>query len=1027
MTRKYIISAIALLLLCTGARAQFYDTGTERASLRWYRMETDNYRLIYPAGMDSLARVYGLELEQWRGPVGQSIGFVPNQSYRRKMPVVLHAYRAVSNGLVAWTPRRMELHTVPDAYSPDAMYWEKELAVHESRHVSQMQFGRYGGFKALHWLVGELSTGALSAIYPGPAFLEGDAVTAETALTNMGRGRRADFLEDIRYAFDNGDRRNWYQWRYGSIKKNYPDYYRVGYMTIAGMRTVYDEPRFSERYYVRIFDRSFGYPFFNMRKTIKDVSGKSFKDSWNEIGDAFQSNWEANMAARGPFQSLTQITEPPRYYTEYTGVTTDGQDIYAVESGLRTARNLVRISPDGQVERMRPFASITSDLMWSDADGMLYWSETRQDRRWTLEEYSDICRLDPDDGKIRFLTTGGRYFNPSPSPDGSRIAATEYPVAGGSAIVILDSASGAVLERFKAPDGVQFVESAWTSLSGNAYDLIASGIGREGFSIYDPQSLSVILGPTPQHIHQLRGHGDSLSFISDIDGASEVYVLDAGGVHKSTATRYGVSDHIINGDKIYVSALTEGGRMLFSAPFSKGDTIDFNDFYKDPIAEELSAQERELAAMHKDNGEVKFAYREPSEVHFSEPVRFRRLPNLIRIHSWAPLYVNYNKVQSLSFDQLYMTAAPGATIFFQNDLGFSGFAGVSYHKDAYDEEGSRRTSFHADMSYTGLYPVLEASIDVGDRNLFQYYTLRSGNEVLSVTSFAKSSLGAPSVSGNLKAYVPLRFSSGGWSRGLIPQLQWGFGNDRFKTGVVNIHNETTLDGSALVRVFDGYEDGSNLMMQRVVASVRGYSMLGTPTGGIYPRLGIGAEVGYSARTGLGSIFTPNFYTYAYGYVPGFVQGHSTRLTAMYQRQLQGAMRQEAYLNTVPRGFSGSGGVMEYIQNAFPSQTKLTAEYAFATLPMDWAGLGDLAYVRNLEVSLIGDLGFYGSKAPKLSDSLYSVGGSLALHLCNLLWIPYDTHLGFTYTYNGGSLLQDMTTAGTKYSRHYVGLIFGIDM
>ena len=115
MTRKCIISLFALLLSCAGARAQFYSTGNEPASLKWYRVETENYRLIYPQGLDSLAKVFGRELEQWRGPVGQSIGFLPNQSYRRKMPVVLHPLRTQSNGLVAWTPRRMELYTVPDA------------------------------------------------------------------------------------------------------------------------------------------------------------------------------------------------------------------------------------------------------------------------------------------------------------------------------------------------------------------------------------------------------------------------------------------------------------------------------------------------------------------------------------------------------------------------------------------------------------------------------------------------------------------------------------------------------------------------------------------------------------------------------------------------------------------------------------------------------------------------------------------------------------------------------------------------
>lgn len=73
-----------------------------------------------------------------------------------------------------------------------------------------MQFGYKGWLKPLTWILGDMAVGAYSALWPSTWLLEGDAVTAETALTRYGRGRSADFLNYYMMAFDEGDMRDWY-------------------------------------------------------------------------------------------------------------------------------------------------------------------------------------------------------------------------------------------------------------------------------------------------------------------------------------------------------------------------------------------------------------------------------------------------------------------------------------------------------------------------------------------------------------------------------------------------------------------------------------------------------------------------------------------------------------------------------------------------------------------------------------------------------------------------------------------------
>ena len=151
---KYFRLLAFIVFLCSPAlaKAQFYTVGDDPGRLKWYSIETPEFKIIYPSGLDSLARVYGGLLEKYRIPVSRSAGYAPGEMTRRKMPVILHAYNAQSNGSVAWAPKRMDLFTSPEGYKAEAMAWETMLAIHESRHVAQMQFGMSYAFKPFNWI-----------------------------------------------------------------------------------------------------------------------------------------------------------------------------------------------------------------------------------------------------------------------------------------------------------------------------------------------------------------------------------------------------------------------------------------------------------------------------------------------------------------------------------------------------------------------------------------------------------------------------------------------------------------------------------------------------------------------------------------------------------------------------------------------------------------------------------------------------------------------------------------------------------
>ena len=1006
MDVRKLICVAALLLVSFSARCQFYSYGDDPGPVRWSSISSGSFKIIYPRTMDSLARCYALSLEKYSGAVGLSIGYTPNQSYKKPLPVILHAFGSEANGMSVWTPRRLELRTTPDAYSPTPFPWITDLAIHESRHAAQMQYANTGPLRIFNILLGEISTGAMASLYGNQAFFEGDAVVAETALTRSGRARTADFLEYYRFALDNGDYRDFYKWYYGSNKKYTPTYYTAGYMFVAGMRTLYDDPLFTQRFYSNVFRlKPWPFPMFNMQYTVKQASGKSFRDTFREIEDYFHGIWTEEAAARAPFMPGERLTPVTRRHRVYWGTTLAGDTLYGIKSGVDVPTQLVDLDTG---KTLKYFAVGTGSLMWSDSLGKIFWSETVPHPRWSLASDSRIRYYDPSTGKTGDLTGKGRYYNPAPSPSDSRIAVTSYPYNGGSQSVILDGASGEVAQVVSAPDSLQIVESAW--IGG---DVIVSAISNAGFGLYNAsRGFQRLLDPIPVKIKQMRSNGNELLLVSDLNGVNELYSFDCGTrtLTRLTSTRYGASEFVFKGDSLYYSAITESGKALFRTavkdlPRTAADAAQYHRYV---IEDELSRQERALGALQS-----------PASATLEPARSYPKLPLLLKIHSWAPVYIDYNSISSISSDIFNNAAKPGAMVFFQNDLGTaSGYAGYSYSKDS---KGAGHHAGHLNFTYSGLYPVIEATLHFN--NVFRsVYNLSSKAEEKGRTiRFTTKNTSTPQFSGNVLIYVPLKFSRGGWSSGLIPQLRYVFSNNMYDLGESHFLIRPSIGDSGQDQVvFLKKDQGEILPAQRVVASVRAYRILKKHQSGVYPRFGAGVELGVSSRIGMSGIYSPNLYASLYGYLPGIVPEHGIRLAAVAQQHLPtNYYFNENTVSCLPRGYSAMASSAGMIA-AYGSQVRLGVDYSLAIAPVDWSFLSPVAYIRNFILTPHADYALFFKQDKTLA--LCSVGADLSAALGNLIWVPFNSEIGVSYSYNCGPGFGE-----TGMNRHYFGMIFNIDI
>ena len=1063
-----IFTVILLALTSFKSSAQFSLTGNDPAALRWRQMETENFRLIFPKGEDSLARVYGTELEEARLRIARSSGYLIGQSYKGKMPVVLHSRYVLPNASVTWAPKRMDIFTVNDPYEPMAMPWVRNLAIHEGRHAAQMQFGADRGNKALHWLFGEMAAGAFAGIYPGPAFLEGDAVVAETALSRSGRGRQASFLEYMRPAFDCGDRRDYYRWFYGSNKNYTPDYYRVGYMLIAGTRVFFNDPLFTQEYFDRVVRKGW---LFNLQKTVKAASGKSFNESFRIIEENFQQLWNVETALREPFMPSRQVSRTPSMHTEYKGaVTVDGSGIYSLKSGMATANSLVRLDASGNEKRIRSFASYTSSLFLDSESQRIFWSESVAGRRWTLGGSSRIRFVDlTKPRKVHDLTKKGRYFNPAPAPDGNVIAASEYPYAGGSRIVLLDTTDGSVKESFIAPDSLQFTESAWI---GDR--LFAAGLSENGMGVYEivgrmangKAALRQLLGPQPVTLSHFRtvpalrwlvslaepqgperdrtlslskrpvSEGTQLSFLCDRTGVTELYSLDVENLtlRRLTSTRYGISSPVFKADTLYYSSLAASdrprdykqGRMMYATAVSDLPITEvrYEDIHKYPVADALTAQETALG----DSIAV------AAEVKFSQPERYSKI-RLPHIHSWAPVYFNYDNVESISGDDYYKTASLGATAMFQNLLSTGyGMVGYGAHEDPY-KDGDWRHSGHFKYIFTGLWPVIEFSADFNDRAAMDIQKIQVSKERM-YRLYNKGTLtDKPYFEGGLKVYIPFNFSSGGINRGLIPQVKYKFTNDRYNDQILFQHI-VKKDGKDVTETYSTIGENNISPLQTLDASIRGYVMRQKAPSQVFPSLGFGAELGFHFRPGHMKAYNPTAYLYTYGYLPGFTARQGLRLTASmevwYGPYEEGGIMEGA-LTAIPRGFVDTN-LKSIINSCSESRWRVTADYAIPFADVDWSFLSPVAYVKNFELTPFFDWSYqtfswnhelHYNPGAVTGENLFSVGADLSVNLGNFFWLPYDTRIGIRYARNFWHYIDRFPIS--NLNKDYIGWMFSISL
>jgi hypothetical protein len=860
-----LLVTIFFLILASPLHSQYFSIGTDPASVKWKKIKTENYTVIFPRGIEDEAQYIANGFEYFIEQGSKSLQVLPP-----RFPVILHNKSVYSNAFVPYAPKRIEFLTTPPQDN-DALNWIDGLILHEIRHTVQYSAVNTGFTKAMSFLFGQQAPPAVLGLFAPFWFIEGDAVSTETAMGHSGRGRvpsfemklRAQFLEKGIYNYDKAT--------HGSYKDFTPDRYELGYQLVGRSRV-----EFGRDIWADALRKSGQLPFMVVpfSHSLKKQTGYGKVQLYRHITDSMMQEW----VYRDTQTQLTvsdTLTPQARHYTNYTlPVVMEDGSVIAVRKSIDDITRIVQIS-NGREERLfTPGTGFQADAL-SASDKLICWSEIKPDPRWSLRDYAVVKTYDIETGKTRQITHRSRYFAPVINKQGDKIAAVEVSEQNQYKLVILDVEDGSLIKELHTDDNLFFMHPAW-SFDGTTIACVVLGDRGKSLLVWNTKDnhYDVMLPFSYIEISRPTFYGNTLFYTGSYSGTDNIYSLSliSREVQQVTSARFGVTDAAVNaaGDTLVFANYTSDGYMIskmqLNQPF--GQSVDISKNPDFPLAESLTEQEDFLY----DREDV------PDSIY---PVKkYCKALNLFNFHSWAPLALDINN----------MEVNPGVTLLSQNLLGTS-YTSFSYEYDLNEEAGK----YSFDYSYEGFYPTLNLGVNYGLRRGAH----RDDND--SVTNYKYHELNAYTGTA-----IPLSWNVKSWYMGVRPGASYSYKYLR-------------MDPSSDLRF--NY-DRINALSYRLFS----YAQQKSSYRDLQPRWGQLFELNFR-HTLCDSTFTTNslFSIAGVSYFPGFAKHHGFRLYLGYQ-QRNADYYYFSNLISTPRGQSGI-----YSDN----MVSISASYVFPVFYPDW--------------------------------------------------------------------------------------------
>jgi len=749
---KKFVFFLLIASFTTGAlRAQYYVKDQDPASIRWKEINTEHFQILFPENYSKEGQRLTNILEYSFPHVSEQLGHQPS-----KIPVIVHNYSAVSNGFVSWAPKRIELYPVPDPGSFPQESLE-QLALHELRHVVQVDKLNQGFTRLFSWFLGQQAVGGVSGIIPF-WLLEGDAVYSETSLSRSGRGSLPFFEMKLRaLSLEKDDFYSFDKMFFGSYKNYTPDYYQYGYQMVAFARQKYGESLWGNS--IDYIAKN-PYTFFPLHLSLKKQTGLSKRKLYKKTFNYLHNEWEEQNSQTSftEFDTINKIKR--KSYTSYRFPKyLNDSIIIAEKSGINQIKEFITLNTRNGEEKTVYKPGYYQSLRLSAAANKIVWSENIPDPRWGNSSYSDIKIFDLTTSSETRLTNKNRYFSPAISYDGEKIVTVEINKENDASLVILDTQYGRTIQKIEIPGGLTPLMPTWSESDGHIFLTVLSGKGKSIREV-DPeiQIWKTWVTPGFDDIKNIVPLDDFILFHATYSGIDNIYALNKNSMelYQVTSSKFGAFDVSVSPDK---------SQIVFSDYTSTGYNLGKMVFDVDRFQKTLPFKNREETKVNKQK---KFVFNQDSipDTEY-EITSYKKGLHLLNFHSWMPFYFDLD-----NFELTNPTITPGFTLFSQDILS-TAITTLGY------EYKDNRHYLHSKFTYKGWYPVIELSADYGGTPVIS----RDSAEIPLPENYSNE------IDLRSKIYLPLNLTQNRFSKFFKPSFETVYTNSFLYNGESQVYKK----------------------------------------------------------------------------------------------------------------------------------------------------------------------------------------------------------------------------------------------
>lgn len=933
--KKILILTILAFLFIRTANAQYFQTGQDPSSIRWKQINTTNFQIIFPEEFEKQAQRVSFVLEKVYDYGSKSLDFNP-----RKVSVILHTRTVNSNGLLAWAPKRMELFTTPhqQIYAQD---WLEQLAMHEFRHLVQMDKIQSELPILVKAILGEQATAIVTGTYLPFWFLEGDAVVTETALSNSGRGRMASFsmeyraqlIEKGKYSFDKA--------YLGSYKDFVTDHYKLGYWMVGKSREKYGSEIW-EKALQQIGKQPFSVTPLNT--SLKASTKQTTNQLYSGIFDNLTEEWKQNLQSR-VIDSFSVVSPAKKSYTEYLYPEIYHDSIlFAFRTSINDIGRFVLINPD-KTERVIYTPGTIFEESVSMTGNLIIWAERRADIRWTHSDRSVIQIYNMENKANHEIKNPNKLFSPVISPDLKSFAAIEVDPENNFFLSIFDLETGRLIDRFKTIDNQYFFTPCWDEKGEKLFVVCLSTKGKYLASFdLKTRKLQELTEKTFANLKNPVYSKGKVIFSADFSGIDNLYSLDIESkiITQIASVPFGADYPSVSpsGNQVVFSNYNSNGYQLASIQIpDKNSHQEIKDIQltTDQLAENLALQEKGIPNFSNSDSTV------------YSTTKYSKLGHLFNFHSWAPAYIDVNSYE----------IRPGVSLFSQNKLG-TAETRLGYDYNVADHTGRYKLGFN----YLGWFPEITTELSVG-KEASNYYLItntvdKNGQIIRRDTTIER--LTWREITADLNVRLPLNLSKGKYSRILYPEMKYS---------MVNV----SKPDSSLKNLYPG---SYHALSYRVYF----YNLLHQSNQSIMPKWGQQFDVIFRHTPFAGSDLGSLLGIQSVFYFPGFSKNDGFKIYQGFQDKIfTSSSYNFSNFVRVPRGFYG------YQNNKMYS---MAADYKFPVFYPDFS-IGKLAYIKRIKSSFFYDYAWLSMPTQDKNGKIYP--NSLEMKMKSLgLELTSDLHV-----------------------------------